>query len=529
MQQIGVVGLSYRHVGVDEVARFSVPKTEVVARLPALREALGVSEVFYVGTCNRVEILFSMPDGAPAGDARREVFRALIGREPVGGEATRILRAWTGEAAVEHLFLVTCGLDSAQAGEQEIAAQIRLAWEAARSAHVCGHTLDKLLREALSMAHRVHKLEANVRTPSLADLAADRVIRHFNGKPATVALVGVSPMTKRCGMILHRAGIPLLIVNRTLQSAEEYAATVGGRAVQLDQFRENPSEVGALVLAAGGGEPVLDGSSLPKIAKAAGARTPLLLDFGVPPNADPDATRAAGIARVGMDDLIQAAQERRLSQLMRLAPVRAAIDERLNRLRGELATRAIGRRLADLRGTFEQIAAEEAERALAEELSNLDAGQRELLQRFASTVARRLAHLPLAGLSAAAAHAGTDAVDAFFREAKLRRSGNGDATAADASDATGRQHRLDAGSLAADAGTGRWRVEGGARDSDAADVGNQQDAPGAEATRRLAALASRTLATDTGSHRWPPDSAAGDAADTLAVTAAPMRSSWAKD
>lgn len=423
MHQIGVVGLSYRHVGVDEVARFSVPKAEVAARLPALRDSLGVSEIFYVATCNRVEILYSTADGISAGDARHEVFRALIGREPKAGEATRILRAWTGEAAVEHLFLVACGLDSAQAGEQEIAAQIRLAWETARAAQVCGPTLDKLLGEALSMANRVHRLEANVRSPSLADLAADRVIRHLDGKPAKVALVGVSPMTKRCGLILHRAGIPLLIVNRTLQAAEEFARTVDGRAVALDDFRSSPNELGALVLAAGGGEPVLNGIALTNIAEAAGARTPLLVDFGVPPNADPEATRIAGITRVGMDDLIQAAQERRLSQLMRLAPVRAAIDERLTRLRGELATRAIGRRLADLRGTFEQIAAEEADRALAEELRGLDESQRELVQRFASTVARRLAHLPLAGLRAAAAHASADAVDAFFREAHLRRTG----------------------------------------------------------------------------------------------------------
>ena len=452
MHQIGVVGLSYRHVGVDEVARFSVPKTEIAARLPALRDALGVSEVFYVGTCNRVEVLYSMADGAPAADARQAVFRALIGREPKGGEATRILRAWTGEAAVEHLFLVTCGLDSAQAGEQEIAAQIRLAWETARGVQVCGPTLDKLLSEALSMANKVHKLEANVRSPSLADLAAERIVRHFNGMLATVALVGVSPMTRRCGMILHRAGIPLLVVNRTLQAAEEFAETVGGRAMQLDQFRETPPALGALVLAAGGSEPILDAAALAKIAQAAGASankpptppTPLLLDFGVPPNADPEAAKAAGIARVGMDDLIQAAQEQRLSQLMRLAPVRAAIDERLNHLRGELATRAIGRRLADLRGTFEQIAAEEAERALAEELSDLDENQRELLQRFASTVARRLAHLPLAGLRAAAAHASTDAVDAFFREARLRRSSNGDAVATHAPQALGAPEALDA-------------------------------------------------------------------------------------
>ena len=168
MHQIGVVGLSYRHAGVDEVARFSVPKTEVAARLPALRDSLGVSEVFYVGTCNRVEVLYATADGVPAADARREVFRALIGREPKPGEAARTLRAWTGEAAVEHLFLVSCGLDSAQAGEQEIAAQIRLAWETARGAHVCGPILDKLLGEALGMANRVHRLEANVRSPSLA-------------------------------------------------------------------------------------------------------------------------------------------------------------------------------------------------------------------------------------------------------------------------------------------------------------------------------------------------------------------------
>jgi glutamyl-tRNA reductase len=423
MHQIGVVGLSYRHVGVDEVARFSLPKAEVAARLPALRDSLGVSEVFYVGTCNRVEVLYSTLDGVPADDARTEVFRALIGREPNPGEASRILRAWTGEAAVEHLFLVACGLDSAQAGEQEIAAQIRLAWEMARTAQVCGPTLDKLLSEALSMASRVHRLEANVRAPSLADLAADRIVRHLDGKSVTAALVGVSPMTRRCGMLLHRAGIPLLVVNRTLQSAVEYAETVGGRAMQLDAFREAPSEVGALVLAAGGSEPVLQAESLTRIAKAAGSRTALLVDFGVPPNADPDATRSAGIARIGMDELIQTAQEQRLAQLMRLAPVRAAIDERLTRLRGELATRAIGRRLADLRGTFEQIAAEEADRALAEELRGLDKNQRELIQRFAATVARRLAHLPLAGLRAAAAHASTDAVDAFFREARLTRSG----------------------------------------------------------------------------------------------------------
>jgi glutamyl-tRNA reductase len=428
MHQIGVVGLSYRHAGVADVARFAVPKEQIPERLPGLRAALNVAELCYVGTCNRVEVLYTTADGSPAGDARREVFRALIGHDPLGGEASRMLRAWTGEAAVEHLFLVACGLDSAQAGEKEIAIQIRGAWATARAVGASGPVLDRLLGEALSMASRVRRLEADVRTPSLADLASDRVLKHLaataavqSGTNAPVALIGVSPMTRRCAVQLRGAGMSLLVVNRSFQPAEELAAVVGGRAMSLDEFRSQPPALGAVILAAGGGEPILAAPALAGIAHAAQGGTPLLIDFGVPPNAEPSVARAVGLTRVGMDELIDAAQERRLAQLMRLAPVRAAIDERLTRLRGELATRAFGRKLADLRDTFEQIAAEELARSLATELRELDDNQRQSLERFASTVARRLAHLPLAGLRAAAAHASSDAVDAFFREARLTR------------------------------------------------------------------------------------------------------------
>jgi glutamyl-tRNA reductase len=422
MHQIGVVGLSYRHAGVDEVARFAVPRAQIPACLPALRTLLRASEILYIGTCNRVEVVYSTEDGSAAGDARREVFRLLTGREPEPGEAARILRAWTGEAAVEHLFLLACGLDSAQTGEHEIAAQLRGAWEDSRAAQTCGPVLDRLIGEALGMARRVRRLGAGVRAPSLGDLAADRVLQHLGDTGGRVALIGVSAMTRRCAAVLQQAKVPLLIVNRTLQAAEELAAAVGGEALSLDRFRDQPPSLAAAVLAAGGGEPVLDESALARLgARTRSAPAPLLIDFGVPPNVDPLVAQRAGIARVGMDHLIEAAQGRRLAQLMRLAPVRAAIDDQLARLRTELATRALGPRLADLRGTFEQIAAQEVTRALAHELRTLDEHQRGQVERLGRAVALRLAHLPLAGLRAAAEHASADAVDAFFDGTRSKR------------------------------------------------------------------------------------------------------------
>lgn len=421
MDHIGVVGLSYRHASVEDVARFTIGKADIDARLPELRAALGGAEVIFLATCNRVEVIFATRDSSVAADLRGAVFRVLRGRDAELGEAAEALRAWTGEAAVEHIFLLACGLSSAQAGELEITAQLRSAWEVARAAQMCGPTLNRLLAEALSMAGRVQRLNAAVRPPSLADLAAQRVLAHRGTRTAPVALVGISPMTRRCGQILHEAGVALVIVNRSAAAGIAWAQTLAARAMPLDAFCASPPDVHAVILAASSAEAVLDAPALMALARAATA-PPLIIDFGLPPNADPDAAAAAGVARLGMSELIAATQENRLSQLVRLAPIRAAIDERLARLRGELATRAIGAKLAELRESFEGIASAQVQQLLNEDLRDLSDEQQRLLRRFATSLARRLAHLPLAGIRAAAAHANADTVEAFFRAARLQRA-----------------------------------------------------------------------------------------------------------
>jgi glutamyl-tRNA reductase len=252
------------------------------------------------------------------------------------------------------------------------------------------------------------------------------VLRHLNGTGERVALIGVSPMTRRCAALLHQAKVPLLIVNRSLPAATELAAAVVGEPLQLEDFRAHPPALGAIVLAAGGGVALLDGGDLARVRSTA-TRAPLVIDFGVPPNIDPLAARDAAVPRVGMDELIEAARSQRLEQLLRLAPVRAAIDDRLEHLRSEIALRTLGPKLAHLRGEFEHIASEEVARALGRGLRTLDERQRAELERFARTMAHRLAHLPLAGLRAAAAHAGNDALDAFFEAARTMRPVRSDA------------------------------------------------------------------------------------------------------
>ena len=259
MDAIGLVGLTFRTQGADAVARFTVAREAREAAVANLAAQLGVAELVYLATCNRVEILYREKDGRRAGDRRRDVFRVLTGQEPQPGEAEHLLRGWHGEGAVEHLFVVAAGLDSAQVGEREIQGQLRDALETARgagSAGAAGGLLGRLVEEALRVAHQVHRNSAlGEGRLSLAEIAADHLLERVRRSPGRVALIGVSPMTRKCGEALARENVPLVVVNRTLERAEELAYELGNAvAMSLDDFRARPPRIEALVAATGAPE-----------------------------------------------------------------------------------------------------------------------------------------------------------------------------------------------------------------------------------------------------------------------------------
>ena len=439
MDAIGLVGLTFRTQGADAVARFTVAREAREAAVANLAAQLGVSELVYLATCNRVEILYREKDGRRAGDRRRDVFRVLAGQEPQPGEAEHLLRGWHGEGAVEHLFVVAAGLDSAQVGEREIQGQLRDALETARgagSAGAAGGLLGRLVEEALRVAHQVHRNSAlGEGRLSLAEIAADHLLERVRRSPGRVALIGVSPMTRKCGEALARENVPLVVVNRTLERAEELAYELGNAvAMSLDDFRARPPRIEALVAATGAPECVLDRPCLERLAARSESGEPLLaVDLAVPADIDPAAARAVGIERLGMDEVNREADAQRSRRQAETAAARELVDAALDELRHRLAERVLSPVLARIHQRYRQTAAEGIERLLAKEGAGFDARQREALGRWAETLAKRLAHLPTVGLRGLASELGVEAVGSFLAagDAELFREFNDIAGALD--------------------------------------------------------------------------------------------------
>ncbi len=409
MEQFALIGASYKSAGVERLGRLAWPKGEIEERLRGLAARLGVPELAYIGTCNRIEFILAGDDSLAVQhcrDALGEVFRDIL----AGGDVRQVFRAWTGEGAAEHLFLVAAGLDSAQAGEREIYNQVRQSWSAAKAAGTCGPQLDYLFAEALRAAQDVHReIAGTASVESLADYAVKRALAHVDGSRGRVALVGVSPMTRRAGRVLAGQGLAMTVVNRTFETAQEAAIEVGGEARPLDAFLADPSAVDVIITAVGGAEPIIDLTVASRIAAAVPARGVLIIDLGVPPNVDPAAGLIAGLTRLGMDAVIADAALGRTERLKELASARLVIDEHLDRLRGEYAIREASALIQDLTMQYQR-AAVESLRRLPKSATTEDG-----LRQWAEAFARRLAHAPLKGLRALATESGPVAVQAYLR------------------------------------------------------------------------------------------------------------------
>ena len=416
LEQLGLIGVSWRQGGAESLAEFALDQERASAQLLEFARREHLSELAYLGTCNRVELIFVRTEDTPAADLRRDAFAMLTGRTPAPGEAERRLRAWAGEGAAEHLFMIAAGLDSACVGETEIVGQVRFCQERSLELGLLGPSLGLVFEEALRIAAKVRGetrlAEGRV---SLAEIAVALIRERIARTPGRIALLGVSPMTERAAVSLGNAGLALTIVNRSVDKAATLAARHGAEHMGLDEFLRNPPPIEAVLSATGSPQAVLTESALERLAaKTPSGQPPLIIDMAVPPDADPEACTKLAIPRIGMDEITERAERNRAARLLEAAPAREQIDEALGNLQDRFTERYYGPLFGALQQRYRKTAEEGVKRLLKKELKGLGDSERAAIETWTAVLARRFAHIPCLGLRGLL-HDGPDgSIEAFL-------------------------------------------------------------------------------------------------------------------
>jgi glutamyl-tRNA reductase len=411
-----MVGVTWRNGGAESLAEFALPHEHAAERLRSFAQRLHLSELAYLATCNRVELLFARSPETPARDLRRHVFALLTGRAAATGEAERRLKAWQGEGAAEHLFLIAAGLDSACVGETEIVGQVRACHQRSLELGLCGPRLELVFEEALRIAARVRgETRLGQGRVSLAELAVELLAERVARTPGRIALLGVSPMTERAAVSLAATGTPLVIVNRTPAKAAALAAKFGAEHASLASFCSEPPAVEAVLTATGAEQPILTRNALERIAaKTPSGQAPLIIDMAVPADVEAACCEQLAIPRIGLDDIVQRAEGNRSARLVEAAQAREQVDEALAKLHDRITERYYGPLFGALQQRYRKTAQAGVKRLLDKELRGLDTAERAAVETWCEVLARRFAHIPCLGLRGLL-HSGPEgSVEAFL-------------------------------------------------------------------------------------------------------------------
>jgi len=425
-------GVSHRSAPVSVLERLATDEADQAKLVASALTSSLVTEAMILSTCNRVEV-YAVVDAFHGGlQAISQVLAEYSGLSM--GELTKHAYVRYSEAAVEHLFAVASGLDSAVIGEQQVLGQVRRAYAAAESNRAVGRVLHDLAQRALAVGKRVHSETAidaaGASVVSVAlHIAAERLYRPelgpsytaLAGRTATV--IGAGSMGSLAAAHLVRAGVSHVnVVNRSMPRAERLSRTiaaqgVGTRAMTLDQIPAALFGADLVVSCTGAVRPVVTLADVHHALADAHRdeqNQPLVFcDLGMPRDVDAAVAGLPGVTVVDMD------------RVQREPSARAAADDAdaaREIVAAEVAAYLASQRIAEVTPTVTALRQRAADLVDAEllrlehRLPGLDGAQRDEVARTVRRVVDKLLHAPTVRVKQLSGSPGGDSYAEALRE-----------------------------------------------------------------------------------------------------------------
>ena len=399
-----VIGLNHRTMPLDLFERMTIDGARLPKALHDLASREHVGEVVVLSTCNRTEV-YAVAErfhGAYA-DVRNFLAEfAFVAPD----EFSDHLYVHYDREAVEHLFSVSAGLDSAVLGEAEVLGQVRSAWERAGEERTAGPVLNLLFRHALETGKRARTDTSIARgTASVShaavEMAAER-LGNLSGR--RVLIMGAGEMAAGMATALQGAGVSeVFVANRTWRKARALADRIGGQAVRLSDLPMALAEVDLLLTSTGSLVPVVEHDDFAPVMVERAGRPLLIVDIAVPRDVDPAVSELPGVTLLDINDLRRFAQSGIDRRTDELDAVRSIIEEEIERFRSDASARSAAPVVGALHRWAEDVRNSEVSRFDAR-LNGLNERQREAVEALAKGLVNKLLHRPTVALKA---HAGS--------------------------------------------------------------------------------------------------------------------------
>lgn len=283
---ISLVGINHQTAPVAVREKAAIGNNDLDEALAALHR--NVPHGVILSTCNRIEIYCAHKDKDEARQAGRNFLKARLNApDSVLKEHVYVL---DNNAAVEHLFRVAAGLESLVVGEFEVLGQVRQAMDAAERASMIHLPLRYIFNGAIRVGREVRMKTGISKNPisvsSVAiDLAAKKVVDLTKCK---MVVIGAGEAGRLVAKVAKERGTSQIVVgSRTRERAQEVAAALNGRAIDLETLGEELRNANIVVTCANAPHRLVSAGQIEMIMNGRKDQPLVIIDIAVPEMLNP--------------------------------------------------------------------------------------------------------------------------------------------------------------------------------------------------------------------------------------------------
>ncbi|MEG0919012.1 MAG: glutamyl-tRNA reductase [Anaerovoracaceae bacterium] len=295
-----MVGIDHSIASLDVREKFAFTTSEAIEAMKEINTIDGVNGCLILSTCNRTELWISGDKGCINPD---EVLCNIKNVEKNQSQKYFVCRK--GKAAVEHLLVTSCGINSKVFGEDQIVTQIKEALQLTRKNKTSDKYIEKIFQNSISAAKKV-KTTVSLTTynPSVANSGISKLIDAYGDiKGKRCLIIGNGKMGVLIAEHLVRAKADVFMtLRKKYHNADNRESLIpeGCTMVPYEKRIENLKDAEIVISATLSPHYTI---SLEDIKEASIIEPAIWLDLAVPRDIDPKISENREIKILDIDSL----------------------------------------------------------------------------------------------------------------------------------------------------------------------------------------------------------------------------------
>ena len=397
MKNLKVIAFTHKHVDLKDLGNLVICNEELDSRLINLKNNLDIPEIFYIGTCNRVEFVFygshelnddfvaqfldSMNFCVPA--ERMQCYLGQVNR-------------YSGLDALNHLFRTSCSMESLVVGEKEILAQIRRAYDRCKAAGFTGDFLRLMMDRLVKTAKEVYTFTNISRNPISVVSLAYRKLREVKlQENPRILVIGSGETNQNLAKYLKKHKYSnFTIFNRTVANAQPLAAELQAQVFPLSELKNYKKGFDVMITCTGAPEAIIHEDLYESLLNGEEDRK-VIVDLAIPNDIDAAVIAKHPIHYIEVSSLQQIAEKNIQERYSELENAEKIIEQNIKEFLPILKQRRVEVAMKEVPEKIKEIKAMALSEVFANEVEQLDPAAREVLNKVINYMEKKYIKVPM--------------------------------------------------------------------------------------------------------------------------------------